>query len=248
MTENWWDWMPFKLRKSLSTTSSKLNQKNLLSRRLTKLFSGASLEGDERLINYFRWSNRDDLEMLYSLEFKTAIKNTNPSSEMLKFLKELPANTSKLDKMLALEQQFFLADHNLIYTDRMSMAVGVEVRVPFLDKELVEFAYNIPDHFKQNGSEGKWILKKALEGYLPNDIIYRSKTGFGAPLRGWMRNELRELLGDILSFDSIKNRGLFDPKSVWKLIADNDEGKIDAGYTLFSLLCIEIWCRNYINA
>ena len=247
MTEHCWTWLPFKLRKILLNASSKLNQNNILSRRMSKLFSGAHLEGDERLVNYFRWTKRDDLERLYSLEFRSAIKNSNPASEMLKFLKDLPANTGKLDKMLTLEQQFFLPDHNLIYTDRMSMAVGVEVRVPFLDKELVEFAYNIPDQFKQKGSEGKWILKKALEGYLPQDVIYRPKTGFGAPVRRWMRNELRELLGDTLSFDRLKSRGLFDPTAVWKLIIDNDKGKIDASYTLFSMLCIEIWCKNYIK-
>jgi asparagine synthase (glutamine-hydrolysing) len=247
MTEHWWTWLPFKLRTILSNASSKLNQNNIHNRRMSKLFSGAHLEGDERLVNYFRWTKRDDLERLYSLEFRSAIKNSNPASEMLKFLKDLPANTGKLDKILSLEQQFFLPDHNLIYTDRMSMAVGVEVRVPFLDKELVEFAYNIPDQFKQKGSEGKWILKKALEGYLPQNVIYRPKTGFGAPVRRWMRNELRELLSDTLSFDRLKSRGLFDPTAVWKLIIDNDKGKIDASYTLFSLLCIEIWCRNYIK-
>lgn len=247
MTEYWWDWLPYKLRKTLSYVSSKFNQNNIISRRMTKLFSGAHLEGDERLVNYFTWIQRDDLKKLYSLDFSSAIRYSNPASEMLKFLKDLPVNTDKLDKMLTLEQQFFLPDHNLIYTDRMSMAVGVEVRVPFLDKELVEFAYNIPDQFKQKGSEGKWILKKALEGHLPQDVIYRPKTGFGAPVRRWMRNELRELLGDMLSFDRLKSRGLFDPAAVWKLIIDNDKGKIDASYTLFSLLCIEIWCRNYVK-
>ena len=90
-------------------------------------------------------------------------------------------------------------------------------------------------------------MKKALEGYLPKDIIYRPKTGFGAPLRRWMRNELREYLGENLSFESLKNRGLFNPVAVRKLIEDNDKGKIDASYTLFSLLCIEIWCKNYIK-
>jgi asparagine synthase (glutamine-hydrolysing) len=247
MTEHWWSWLPIKIRNTLCNVSSKLNQNNLLGRRVTKLFSGANLEGDERLVNYFSWIQRDDLKKLYSLEFCSALKNSNPASEMQKFLKDLPPNTSKLDRMLALEQQFFLADHNLLYTDRMSMATGVEVRVPFLDKELVEFAYNIPDRFKQKGSEGKWVLKKALEGYLPHDVIYRPKTGFGAPLRSWMRNELRELLGDILSIESLRNRGLFDPTAVWKLIAENDKGKVDASYTLLSLLCIEIWCRNYIT-
>jgi asparagine synthase (glutamine-hydrolysing) len=149
--------------------------------------------------------------------------------------------------MLALEQRFFLADHNLLYTDKMSMAAGVEVRVPFLDLDLVDFAARIPARFKQRGSQGKWALKKAMEPHLPREVIYRPKTGFGGPLRRWMRDELRELLGDLLSEASLRRRGLFDPAAVQRLIADNDAGRVDASYTLLSLLCIEIWCRTYLD-
>ena len=78
-------------------------------------------------------------------------------------------------------------------------------------------------------------------------MIYRPKTGFGAPLRKWMQNELRELLSDTLSDERLRNRGLFDPAAVRNLIINNDKGKIDASYTLLSLVCIEIWCRNYIK-
>lgn len=247
MNEYWWSWLPNKLRNILKIASSKLNQNNTFNRRLSKLFSGANLNGDERLINYFSWIQRDDLKKLYSKDLSYSLRLSNPNSEMLNFLKELPKSTKKLDRMLALEQQFFLADHNLLYADRMSMANGLEVRVPFLDKELVEFAHNIPDNLKQRGIQGKWILKKSMEGILPNEVIYRAKTGFGVPLRRWMRNELREFLGDVLSIENIKNRGLFDSTAVWKLIAENDKGKIDASYTLLSLLCIEIWCRNNIR-
>jgi asparagine synthase (glutamine-hydrolysing) len=127
------------------------------------------------------------------------------------------------------------------------MAVGVEVRVPFLDLELVEFAARIPMSLKQRGSEGKWILKKAMEPFLPHEVIYRPKSGFGAPLRRWMQNDLRELLGDLLSVNSLKRRGLFEPTAVQRLIAANDAGKVDASYTLLSLLCIEIWCRTYLD-
>src|SRR6476646_9294825 len=138
--------------------------------------------------------------------------------------------------MLALEQRFFLADHNLMYTDKMSMAVGVEARVPFLDVELVEFAARIPVKYKQRGRVWKWVLKKAMEPYLPHDVIYRPKSGFGAPLRQWMRNELRTLLGDILSAESLKSRGLFEPKEVQRLISQNDSGDVDGAYTLLSLM------------
>jgi asparagine synthase (glutamine-hydrolysing) len=152
-----------------------------------------------------------------------------------------------LDKILALEQRFFLTDHNLIYTDKMSMAAGVEVRVPFLDLDLVDFAARIPIHLKQRGGEGKWILKRAMEPYLPHDVIYRPKSGFGAPLRRWMRFELRELLGDVLSETSLRKRGLFDSFAVQRLIAANDAGEVDASYLLLSLLSIELWCRHFVD-
>ena len=165
---------------------------------------------------------------------------------MYNFIEPLINNKTKLDCMLALEQRYFLTDHNLNYTDKMSMAVGVEARVPFLDKNLVQLASKIPNKYKQNGSLGKWVLKKAMEPYLPKEIIYRPKTGFGVPLRSWIKYELREIIGDLLSADSVRKRGLFVPEAVDCLISDNKLGKIDASYTIFSLLCIEIWCRKFL--
>ena len=127
---------------------------------------------------------------------------------MIEYLKELPDNLSPLEKMLLLDQRFFLSDHNLIYTDKMSMANGVEVRVPFLDDSLVKLASNIPDNLKCRNFQAKWVLKKAMEPYLPRDIIYRSKTGFGLPLRNLLNNELKEFMYEVLSSESIKNRGI----------------------------------------
>ena len=115
------------------------------------------------------------------------------------YLATLPPGLPPLQRMLALEQRFFLADHNLLYTDKMSMAAGVEVRVPFLDNDLVRLANALPARFKQRGREGKWVLKKAMEPYLPREVFYRPKTGFGAPLRQWLRHELKELVDDTLS-------------------------------------------------
>jgi asparagine synthase (glutamine-hydrolysing) len=179
---------------------------------------------------------------------RRAVENVRPDQPMLDFLAGVPADRSRLERMLALEQRFFLADHNLLYTDKMSMAVGVEVRVPFLDLDLVELAARIPDRLKQRGRTGKWILRKAMEPYLPKDVVYRPKTGFGAPLRRWMRNDLRDMVGDLLSESSLRRRGLFEPAAVQRLIQDNDTGRRDTAYTLFSLLCIEIWCRRFIDS
>ena len=147
--------------------------------------------------------------------------------------------------MLFWEINSFLTDHNLNYTDKLSMAVGVEVRVPFLDTELVEFSTNIPPHFKIKGNETKYLLKKVAEKYLPKEIIYRTKTGFGAPVRNWILNDMDDLINDYLSEEIIIKRGIFNFDKVANLIEDNKKGVIDASYSIWSLLVIESWMRQF---
>lgn len=89
--------------------------------------------------------------------------------------------------------------------------------------------------------------KKAMEPYLPHEVIYRSKTGFGAPLRHWLRHELKEFVDDMLTPDTLRRRGLFDPTAVAKLVADDRAGRVDAAHTILGLVCIEIWCRGYVD-
>ncbi len=216
-------------------------------RRLGKFIDSISFNGDEELVNYFVWAKESVLFNLYTKEFRAWLRPNSAAEPLFKFLQNIPLTRDALEKMLALEQRFFLADHNLIYTDKMSMAVGVEVRVPFLDLDLVEFSSHIPVPKKQRGSCGKWVLKKAMEGILPKDVIYRPKSGFGAPIRRWIVNELRPMVFDLLSERSLANRGFFDPSAVRKLIRNNERGSIDAAYTIFSLLCIELWCREYLD-
>lgn len=246
-SEHLWAWLPRRVRIQLRACTSQLPVSHPLGRRLRKAFSGAHLDGDARLVNYFRWVERTDLRALYTPTFRAALGQAQAEDPMLAFLAGLPKDTPPLERMLALEQHFFLPDHNLTYTDKMSMAAGVEVRVPFLDLDLVDFAARIPSEYKQRRREGKWVLKKAMEPYLPHGVIYRPKSGFGAPLRRWLRVELRDWLADNLSPERLQSRGLFDPQAVHRLIAANAEGRIDASYTLLSLACIEIWCRYFID-
>ena len=245
--ERLWSWLPRWARQGLDNSFAGVDQRKPIQRRLTKLFSGAGLTGDARLVNYFIWTRESELMKLYTPEYRELLYGVSPQKPMLDFLAGLPESTSRLERLLALEQRFFLTDHNLNYTDKMSMAAGVEVRVPFLDLDLVEFAAKIPTKYKQRGTVGKWVLKKAMEPYLPAEVIYRTKTGFGAPLRRWMRYELREMMGDLLSQTSLRRRGIFDNEAVHQLIHKNDIGEVDASYTLLSLLCIEIWCRRFID-
>ena len=246
--ERYWQWLPRPLRSGLERSAERLDQRNTLFRRTAKLLDGAGLSGDARIARKFLWAKESRLLGLYAPEFRRRLGEATATAPMLDFLRPLPAAVGAIDRALALEQRFFLPDHNLTYTDKMSMAVGVEVRVPFLDIELVEYAARIPPSLKQRGRTGKWILKQAMKGYLPADVIHRPKSGFGAPLRRWMRNDLRPLVSDVLSPESIRRRGLFDSAAVQRLIAANDSGTVDAAYTLLSLLSIEIWCRAYADA
>jgi asparagine synthase (glutamine-hydrolysing) len=201
------------------------------------------LDGDERLISYFDWASPGDVSALLAPEIRHGLSE----QPLMDAVKHMPKSATPLQCMLLLEQRYFLSDHNLNYTDKMSMAAGVEVRVPFLDPDLVSLAARIPDRHRQHGAESKWILKKAMEGLLPKDVIYRSKTGFIVPLRTWLSGPLRPIAHDLLSVDSIRRRGLFDADAVSRLIRENDRGNADNAYVILSLMCIEIWCRRFVD-
>ncbi len=207
--------------------------------KLTQILSNSAQSG---LPAYFLWGMKEDVDSLFLANAEAPVE-----SVMQQFLSQASSEASALQQMLALEQRFFLADHNLTYADKMGMAASVEVRVPFLDLELVRFAAQVPDKFKVRGRHTKWALKQALQQDIPAPILNRPKTGFGAPIRRWMRNDLKEFLFDMLSYDAVKRRGLFDPKFVQLLITENDSGSRDAAYTLFSLLSVEIWCQKFLD-
>ena len=242
-----WRLLPAALRRGLEHGAAGLDQRRPMARRLAKLLGGVSLDDEGQAINYFVWGRPERIAGLFTAEARAELAGTTPAEPMMQFLRSIPAGTATLDRLLALEQRFFLADHNLIYSDKMSMAVGVEARVPFLDMDLVEIAARIPAGVKQRHGVGKWVLKQAMGPYLPRHVIHRPKTGFGAPVRRWIHGELRTLLHDVLSPASLKRRGLFDSKAVGSLMADNDAGRTDASYTLLSLMCMELWMRLFLD-
>lgn len=215
-------------------------------RRIKKLFDNHSTDTQQFLCNCFKWINQNSLEKLYTPEMLHFTNSEEIDAPMLHFQNEIGNDLSDLQKCLALERQFFLSDHNLIYTDKMSMAQGVEVRVPFLDKELINFSCQLDDDLLIRGNKLKWILKKSMEPYLPQNIINRPKTGFGMPLRKWLKTDLREFVYDTLNESTLIKRGMFDSKAVKKLIVSNDKGIEDTSYIIFSLLCIELWCQKYL--
>jgi len=220
-------------------------QDTALGRRIARIVSYAGQTGDRRVSSSFAWGPAGIAERLMSPELRSATEDDvfEPLTAYLAGRDE----PSPVEKGLDLEKVFFLGDHNLIYTDKMAMAASVEVRVPLLDPELVKFAAEVPTRWKQRFLTSKWILRESQRSRLPASVINRSKTGFGVPLRAWMRSEVRDLMYDLLSPRTIAARGLFDASEVWKLWRDDLDGRVDASYTLFSLMCIESWCRAFID-
>ncbi len=251
--ERWWAWLPRSMRAAIQAAAVRQamgggkRQGGVLGRRLTKMFVHAGEDAERRLITHFWWSPDLLRRGLYSADFAAQMVAEDAGAPLQASLAEIPAERDPLQRMLFLETRHFLADHNLNYTDRAGMSAGVEVRVPLLDTDLIGFAARIPASMKQTGSEGKSIFKQAMQGVLPHDVIYRPKSGFGAPLRRWLRHELRARVEDTLDAATLRRRGFFDPRAVRALIDDDRQGRIDGSYTLFALICFELWCRRFID-
>jgi asparagine synthase (glutamine-hydrolysing) len=245
--EKYFNIIPRPILKYCNKVSKYLPSNISLTRRLRKLLDNINLKAEDRMASYFSWLPEKVMKELFKNPKIKEISDFSQTNYFKKLSLEIPNEKNNLNKMLYWELNTFLVDHNLNYTDKMAMATGVEARVPYLDIDLVNFSTIIPPHLKLKGYTTKYILKKVAERYLPMDLIYRPKTGFGAPLRKWITKDLDTLINERLSFDKLKKRGLFDPEKVSNLIQNNKNGKIDASYTILSLLAIESWFIQFVD-
>jgi asparagine synthase (glutamine-hydrolysing) len=149
----------------------------------------------------------------------------------------------EVNRMCLADTRLFMAGLNLTYTDRASMAASVEVRVPFVDKVVAEAAFAIPGKDKIRGRTAKAALKDAAENWLPREIVHRPKASFGAPLRAWVRNDLAELIGDVLVNGELTQLGMLRKDRVSRLIADERAGREDYAKQIWQLLSMELWYR-----
>lgn len=152
-----------------------------------------------------------------------------------------------LNRMLCVDAQTQLPDDLLMLTDKMSMAVSLECRVPLLDHELVELAARMPESLKLKGGELKHVMKAALKHTLPDDILHRKKRGFGTPMGAWLKRDLAKVMRELLSPECVQRRGLFDHAFIQRLIADHDANRVDGTDQLLALMNLEIWSRLFID-
>ncbi|MDY6864658.1 MAG: asparagine synthase (glutamine-hydrolyzing) [Halobacteriota archaeon] len=191
------------------------------------------------------WVGPFEIDELKKLLLKDYFVNSELFKDIELHQSMFDCNTSDvLSNMLYLDIRLMLQDMYLVKVDRASMATSLEVRCPFLDKELSEFVFTIPSSYKVKGFKTKYMLKKIAEKHLPNEIVYRGKKGFGLPIAKWLRGELRETLCYYLSKDFIEDQGIFNFDFVNNLLDTHLQEREDKSTQLWSLLIFQRWYEN----
>ena len=147
-----------------------------------------------------------------------------------------------------LDLRLYLPDDLLVKVDIASMANSLEVRAPFLDREMVEFAVALPTHLKLRGRRSKWILKEAFEGVIPAENMHRPKQGFSIPLASWLRSELRDLAHETTLSQRALGRGYVRPEAVRRLVAEHMDRSADHAIRIWALMMLELWHREFVDA
>lgn len=200
----------------------------------------------ERYASWFSAFDAVDLPRLLRSEFRQSLTDGSAAERVRQSLAGCGSD-EPLDRMLYNDLHTWLVDDLLIKGDRMSMASGVEARVPLLDHKLVEYAAGLPPHYKAHGRRTKILLKKLAERYMPYDAIYRRKVGFAVPLGPWFAGPLRPFVEQMLLDERSLSRGYYEPQVLRTVVNDHLEGRVDRGRSLWTLLAVEIWHRLFVD-
>jgi asparagine synthase (glutamine-hydrolysing) len=207
---------------------------NAVVRRINRVRSLLGQDRDERILGLYTWAGAQSIAGLFADPLPSRV-----GAGMLDLYQQ-NIHLGEAEALMRVDHAYDLMSLNLTYCDRMSMAAGVEARVPFLDFDLVQLMNGMPEHMKIRQNEGKYVLKQLMEGRLPRDVIYREKAGFGLPLRAWLRSE-NELVAGLLNPVRIRRDGIFNPQAIQALCQAQFRGAADNANVLFSLLCFQLW-------
>lgn len=213
--------------------------------RIKKFTDGFGVDKKYRHQTWIGGFSKQDREKLFKKEVWSKLKNTNEYEEIDGYLKEVK-NASWGNKLLHLYQRTYLMDEVMAQVDRASMFHALEVRAPFLDFVLADFVNSLPYSYKIRGFTTKYILKRLMRGKLPQNIIDRPKKGFGIPLTGWLKNELKGFCNETLNRGDIEKAGFFDFDFVENLKNDHFSGKKDNRKLLWTLLVFQLWYKRWM--
>ena len=215
-----------------------------------KMARSASLEPEQNFIRNCTYLDAEQKSSLYTAAVRDQLGGYDPAvSHHARF--ETVREADFLNQMLYLDTKIFMVSLNLNYNDKMSMASSVEIRVPFLDRQLAEFAaWNIPPDLKLKGSfrpTTKYILRCAMKKLLPEEVLRQPKAGFAAPVDYWLAHDLREMVDDLLSETNVRNRGLFRPEVVRRFVDEHRSGAEDWSMQIWQFLTLEHWIQIFLD-
>lgn len=212
-----------------------------------KMARSGSLPPPDRFLMDSTYLTAEQKKAICLPSFHEKVGNLNPWSRHLTYFEKV-ADADFLNQMLYLDTKAFMVSLNLTYNDKMSMASSVEVRVPFLDRQLVEWtAQNVSPSLKLRNGKTKHIFREAMRPLLPAEVLEQKKAGFGAPADRWLAHDLREMTDDLLSETNLRRRKLFDPAAVQSLIDEHRSGRHDWSLQIWQFLTLELWMRTFID-
>jgi len=215
-------------------------------RRAREFAESAWMPEEEMYLNWVGYFSEAEKQQLYTPGFAAQVKGYD-SGDFLRALFRRGAVLDPINRLGYVDLGSFLCGNCLEYSDRMSMANSLEVRCPLTDHRLIEFALRIPGWMKLQHRQSKWVLREAMRGILPPDVLNKKKVGFNPPLPQWLNGELRTLVDRLLAPQVIEQRGMFRPQAVTRLRQDHAAGKRDNGLKIWALLMLEVWQRMYVD-
>lgn len=207
-----------------------------------------SLDPLSRYLDSISFFNALNKRSLYTADFRSQLNGETFAATLFKEYARRVSSNEPLDTLLYLDSKTYLPGDILTKVDRMTMAASLEARVPLLDHKLIEFVTRIPARMKMKGLDTKHIFKRAVRGLVPDEILNRTKQGFGLPIQKWINQELRSYIKDVLFDRRTKDRGYFKQDYIELLYDEHDRARRDNTGPLWALFMLELWHRTFLDA
>lgn len=220
------------------------SQKKGLINKIKRFTEGAAYSDDLQHVRWMIFLSEADRAALFLPELAENFKD-NATFQFMRDYFSQAATDDRLNQQSFVDVKTYLVDDILVKVDRMSMATSLETRVPFLDHRIVEFAFKVPGSLKIKNGETKYVLKETMRDLLPEKILTRGKQGFSIPIKNWIRNELKDMMLDILSPEKIRREGFFQVEYIDRLVKEHLKGKENHSHRLWALMMFEWWYDLY---
>lgn len=238
------------LRRAVASAAAHLSEPgdgHHFKRRLREFLTGSYRAPEQMYFDWISYFDREQRQRLYSPELRRELGDYDSSQFLMDLFRQSRASEF-VDRISYVDLHSFLPYNLLRYSDRMSMAHGLEIRCPYTDHKLIEFLARVPWQYKLRGNQTKFLLREAARDWLPKRILRRGKLGLNPPMGVWLRGKLQPLLQEYLAPERVRQRGYFRPEVVQELIYDHLNRRRDYSLHLWALISFEEWHRQYVDS